>query len=132
MRKLVLTAAQFDTFVFPQVASSAAKSESEFETALRLLKKLKDPALTEAVPFTDEELKRAKETRQALFAFHRLREDSATFLLEEDEWLLLKARVSDHKTKVSIVALEDFSSALAAVAAAAPFTVSEPTNGESK
>lgn len=120
MRKLSLTADQFDAFVFPYVATSSAQNDGEFETALRLLRKLKDPALTMPAPLTDAEEK-ARQAGGKVFAFAKLRESEATFLLEEDEWKLLQNRVAAFKTKVNIVALEDFAALLEAIKTAPEF-----------
>lgn len=126
MKKLKLTSRQFDTFVFPQIASSTARSDGEFETALRLLRKLKDPALTQPALLTVEEAA-ARAQGQAAFAFHRLRSDEAVFLLEEDEWGMLQSRVSEHRTRVAIVAAEEFADLIETIAKAPAFIPDAPT-----
>lgn len=125
MRKLSLTADQFDTFVFPYVAQSNAQNDAEFETALRLLRKLKDPALTMVAPLSDPEEK-ARQAGAKVFAFNKLRESEASFVLEEDEWKLLQARLAAYKTKVNIVALEDFAALLDVIKAAPEFKPEAP------
>ena len=125
MRQLTVTADQFDTFLFPHVAQSSAKDESEFETALRLMRKIKDPAVTEEVPLTAVE-RQAKENGQRLFPFRRLLGDAHTFVLEEDEHKLLLKRLNERKTSVALLALEEFDELLKVVAAAPEFKVEAP------
>lgn len=114
MRKLRLTAQQFDHFVFPYVAQAAAKNDGEFETALRLIRKLKDGALTEEIPLSEEESK-IQANGKLVLPFRRLREGEATFVLEEDEWKMLRSRVAERKVNVSIVALEMYADLLATI-----------------
>ena len=70
MRKLILSADQFDTFVFQQVTTVPAENENEFETSLRLLRKLKDPAITKEAPLTDAE-HRAVEEGNRVFPYRK-------------------------------------------------------------
>lgn len=122
MRKLTLQKGHFDTFVFQQVTTLPAANESEFETALRLLKKLKDPALTKEVALTPEEQEAEKQGQRA-FPFRQLLEDEATFVLEEDEYQLLKKRVEKHKTLVATLVLEEFAELLAVIAGAETYNI---------
>ena len=111
MKQLTFTKSHFDLFVFPQVGTAQAKSDSEFEAALRLLRKLKDPALTVEKPLTQAE-EEAEKNGDRVFRFYRLLEDQATFLLQDDEFRLLKDRITGHKTTVSLVAVEEFNELL--------------------
>ena len=120
MRKLSLTADQFETFVFQQVTVGPVDNEHELETALRLLRKLKDPALTTEVPLTAAE-KAAQEEGQRVFQFRKLREDEAVFLLDTDEFELLKRRVQKHKTQVAMLVLEEFMQLLQVIETAEEF-----------
>ena len=124
MRKLTLTAEHFDTFVFQQVTAGPVDNEHELETALRLLRKLKDPALTTEVPLTVAE-KAVQEEGQRIFQFRKLREDEAVFLLDTDEFELLKRRVEKHKTQVAILVLEEFMELLQVIEKAPEVKVAE-------
>ena len=124
MRKLTLQAKYFDNFVFPQLAGTSAENDSEWETALRLLKAIKDPVLTVEVDLTPQE-KEARDRGQQVYAFRKLREGEATFLLQSDEYALLLKRINAHKTRVALVAAEDFAELLAAIENAPEVKVEE-------
>ncbi len=107
MRQLTFTAHLFRNFVFPYVGASSVKDVSEWDTQLRLIKKLKDPALTVQVELTDAE-REAEAQGQVVYRFYQLREEKGTFQLEEDERDLLKRRIEDNRTRVNAIAAEDF------------------------
>jgi hypothetical protein len=117
MRQLTFTADQFNTFVFSYVTSVPAENDLEFETGLRLLRKLKDPTLTEEVPPSPEELEAEVKSggRLRVFPFYRLQRDRATFVLEEDEYNLLKKRMRAGRTKVATLVAEEFALVLDAI-----------------
>ncbi|KKL14919.1 hypothetical protein LCGC14_2510820, partial [marine sediment metagenome] len=104
----------FNTFLYPQLASSSSKTDAEFETALRVMRVFKDPSMTEVVPLnaTEEEQRKGG---QKVYAFRRLLEDEATFLLETDEWEFVKARLKEHKVNVALAAIDDFNDLLEAL-----------------
>jgi len=114
MRKLTVTARQFQTFLFPQIASSSASNIDAWETGLRLMKVLKDPALTIEVPLTDDE-KASRDRGEAVYPYRKLIEDEADFILKEDEYGLLKKNITAYKAAVSLLAAEDFSGLLEAI-----------------
>lgn len=106
MRAVTFTKEQFDTFVFKLFATVPSKDDTEIEVAIRVLRKLKDPALTEALPMNAAE--RAAEAQgDRAYSLHRLCESRATFLLEEDERKLLEQRLRDQRKNVPTFALED-------------------------
>jgi len=120
MRQLTVSQSAYSTFLFPQFANATAESESEFEVALRTLKKLKDPALTLEKELSPQEAE-ARKSGTPVFAFRKLLEESATFLLETDEHALLLKRVKANKTLVVFVALEEFNALLEMVEKAPEF-----------
>lgn len=124
MRKLTLTAQQFKIFVFPHIAAAKPASNAEFDTSLRLMRKLKDPALTTAIPLTEAE-QAVKDRGDLVIPFHQLLEDEASFLLEEAEWQLLYDRMMANRTAVSMAIAEDFATLLASIKAAPEFKVEE-------
>lgn len=111
MRRLVINADLFDTFLFPNIAQSNAKTDSERETALRVLKKIKDPAITTEKPLTRREEQLQKEGER-VFSYRILRGEEATFLLEEDEWKFVKTRLKDNAGNIALLALEEFNNLL--------------------
>ena len=116
MRKITLTRDQFTVFAFPAVAQAPAETESELETAMRLIRKFKDTALTDEIPLTDKEIAEGKaDPRKKQYTFRTLREASATFILEEDERKLLLKRVEGNKLGVSTLVLEEYMDMIAVV-----------------
>lgn len=111
MRRVVITADLFDTFLFPQLAQSNAKTDSERETALRILKKIKDPAITTEKPLTRRE-EQLQEDGERVFHYRILIGDEIELLLEEDEWKFIKTRLKDNAGGVALLALEDFNELL--------------------
>lgn len=108
MRQLTFNGKQFKDFVFTQMGrATSSGGDSDWETALRVIKKLKDPALTEVIPLTDEEQK-AENEGTTVFYFRRLIEDHATWEFEEDEWKFLKTKLEANKKNVLLLAAEDF------------------------
>ncbi len=120
MRKFTITAEHFNTFLYPQLASSNSRTDPEFETALRVMRVFKDPSMTEAVPLNPGE-QQQRDSGQKVYAFRRLLEDDATFLLETDEWEFTKDRLKDHKANVALAAIEDFNELLEALKNAPEF-----------
>ena len=111
MRRITFTEPQFKNFVFPHVGRSNANSGSDWETALRLIKKLKDPTLTEEVDLTQDE-QESENDGATVFRFRTLLTREATFELEEDEWKLLRQILEGMRTKVLLIAAEDFEAIL--------------------
>lgn len=114
MRHFTVSAYQYQQFVYPPVASSAAKNLAEWDVCLRVMKKLKDPALTAEIPAPDGE--RAPGT----YAFRQLLGAEATFKLEEDEAKLVQERLQDYKTHLALAAAEDFDAVVRALTVVAP------------
>lgn len=114
MRKLKLSAQQFDAFVFPYVAQASAANDNEWETALRLIRKLKDEEKTVVAPYSDEEEMLRKMRGEVVFPFRRLRKSHDEFYLEEDEFALLILRLTAQKMNVRAVAAGAFAELLLA------------------
>jgi len=115
MRRLTITNHHFDTFLYPFLMQSVAREPAEWDVALRLLRKLKDPAETEERELTPEEAD-ARRRGIPVYPFRRLRQAEATLLLEEDEFTLLSGRLAERKSNVLLGAADDFAELLAAVA----------------
>lgn len=107
MKSVTLHATQYSTWVYPMFGASKSGSDAEFETALRVIRKLKDPSLTVAVPPTEAE-KLATRPGVEIFQYRQLREAQATFLFEEDEIALVLRRMLEQKSGVPAVTAEDY------------------------
>ena len=108
MRAVTISKDLFADPVFPVIARATAESADEVDVLIRLIRKFKDSALTEEVPFTDDERTAAKKNpRLRLLAFRTLREDQATFLLETDEHRLLVHRLTEVRQTLPAIVLED-------------------------
>ena len=114
MRQVTFTKKQFKDFVYPFVGQGNAKADGDWETALRLVKKFKDPILTEKVPLNKEEQK-AEDEGSTVFCFRTLLTEDATFELEEDEWGLLKQILEGRRKNIIFLAAEDFEELLAVI-----------------
>lgn len=108
MRQVVLTAREFNFYVFRNIALSSCENAHEWECQIRLMKALKDPNITEDVPVTEQERKEAAAGNVPSFKFKRLKQSKATFMLEEDEWGMLKARLEAAKVGLSAIATEEY------------------------
>ena len=110
MRQFSLTAREFNFYVFRGIATSNCENAHEWECQVRLMRALKDPKLTEDVPVTEEERKEALASNQPSFKFKRLSggRDAATFMLEEDEWAMLKDRMEKGKVGLAAIAAEEY------------------------
>ena len=111
MRKLTLTAFQFDNFVYPPLGQGNAKGDASWETALRVMKVLKDPELTRPRDLDADELKAQKEGKP-VYAFHKLLDSEAEFMFEEDEWRFVRDKVKENRDNVSLMAAQDYEETL--------------------
>lgn len=108
MRQLMLTAREFDGFVFPVVTQgNGAQNDGEWETAIRLVRALKEPSLAEDKPYNETE-KKAIADGALLIKSKVLIEDSAVFLLEEDAITLLERRLRENRKGVPFGVAEDY------------------------
>ncbi len=103
MRTITMTAQQFRDFVYPGMASGTATNDAEFETAMRVMKKLKDPGLTTELALTLNEVA-AQLDGVTVFPFRKLLESSVTFVLHEDEYVLLKGRITAMQPTINYAA----------------------------
>lgn len=107
MKKVTISKFDFDTFVFQQVAGSTAENDNEAETAIRLMRKIKDEALTEEEESTKEQEELRKKGRP-VFLMRKLREEQAVFILQDDEHKLLLKRLEKNLSSVALLVLEGF------------------------
>lgn len=112
MRQLMLTAEEFDAFVFPCVTQgSGVENDSEWETAIRLVRTLKDPGLTRDKAFS-------KGDQEAIAGGAHLRhskvllEAQATFAIEEDCITMLERRLRANRKGVPFGVAEEFEALL--------------------
>lgn len=124
MRIVTLSQAQYTKFAYPAVAQSAAERLEDWEPALRLMRKLRDPALTQDAEVTVDEQKILEAGRVLAYAPRKLKEDQASFEVEEDEWKLWRARVEGYRLRVPLVAAEDLEATLDALRQAKSLTAS--------
>ena len=107
MRKVTLSKEHFDTFLFPTLARSNAKTDAEREIAIRVMRKVKEPALTNDKPLNARDLERRAEGED-VFEFKELIEESAVFVFEEDECNFIKKRLKDAGTQIALLVLDDY------------------------
>lgn len=107
MRTITFTNTQFRSFVFPMVGKASSANDEELGTSLSLLRTLKDPALTQIVPYNEEQEKAIAEGH-AVMPEYRLLESTATFEFEEAEWSLLKKRLAAAKRTMPALAWEAY------------------------
>lgn len=112
MRQVTFTARQFRHFIYGPIGRSNAKTTNEFDVQLRLLRKLNDGALTKELPVTEEEAEAAEKQGTMAFPMRELLEDVATFMLDEDEWALLKHRLGKFVTNIPTIASTEFKEVL--------------------
>ena len=110
MRQVALTSREFKFYVYRGIATSSCENAHEWECQVRLMRALKDPKLTEDVPVTEEERKEAAAANQPSFTFKRLSggRETATFMLEEDEWAMLKDRMEKGRVGLAAIAAEEY------------------------
>jgi len=108
MRKVRVTADQYYVFLYPQFAASVAENADEFETQLRVIRKLKDQTLSQDEPVTEQDRQEADRKHTVPVPYRRLLEAEAVFLFEEDEWRLLCRRIENYKKMVAAGAAELF------------------------
>lgn len=131
MRKIRFTSLQFNNFVYPNVAHNNAKGDGEWETALRLVKILKDPAKTKEMPLSKGEIE-AQEMGRAAYPNHCLLDDEAEFLVQDDEWRMIRDKVKAGRDTVLITASEDFEATLQAIEDAEKIEVEEKAKPETE
>jgi hypothetical protein len=130
MRQVELEARQFQYFAFPIVAMGNADNIEQFECQIRLVRKFKDPQLTEDVPLREEEQEEAAKANAPTYPSRRLSvgRDAAVFVLQDDEWKLLLKRLEGHRLKINAIAAEDLATVIEAVKQASH--VKEPVQSD--
>ena len=124
MRKLTLTAHQFNSFVYPNVAHDNAKGDGDWETALRVIQHLKDPEKTKEAAMTADEVK-AKQEGRPVYPNYRLLDDEAEFLFQDDEWRMVRDKVKAGRDTCLITAAVDFEELLQVIENAEKVEVKE-------
>lgn len=104
MRKIILRKSQYDDLVYPACTAGAAENIGQLATAVRLLTKLRNSAVTEREVISEELLREYAKARQKPVPQYFLTEDQAEFELEEDEFDLLHTKVKEHIHRVNLVA----------------------------
>lgn len=99
MRQIGFSSRQFELFIWGSIARQPLK-DVDLETYVRLMRKVK--AISLEKPLSPEE------EMQGRIADRRLVEDEDCLLLEEDEWKLLKSRITSFQNMVAGVVVEDF------------------------
>jgi len=114
MRKLTLTAHQFNNFVYPNVATNTAKGDGNWECALRVMTILNNPEFTKEIPKTAAETKAEAEGR-ATYQLRHLLDESAEFLLQDDEHRMIRDKVKGARDDIALMAAADFEATLQAI-----------------
>ena len=108
MRAITVKRDQFNDFLFPAIARSAAKDEQELEVAVRVLKKVKDPDKTYEEDIPKPQLEMAQSSGQKIYPFRKLAPPDHKFIFEEDEHKLIVDRLREFLKTVSLIAAEEF------------------------
>ena len=108
MRKVMVTKLEFDEFLFDDITRASAQDDNELECALRLLRKLKDPKITEERPLSARELEVEAQSGRKLWPGRRLSVPEIILDLEEDEWALVCQRLKAAVPMHSILVLDEF------------------------
>lgn len=111
MRRIELSAMEYNFFVFPAVGGSSVKSLAEWETALRLMAAVKAPAYTEEVPLTEAELE-MQGKGQAVYASRKASGNTVEFDVEEDERKMLVERLKAAVSAIPMVAIDEYNQML--------------------
>jgi hypothetical protein len=109
MRDITITKLEFDEFLFPFVTNSQAENDKERTTATDVLKLLSDEEYTVEETLSDELVTRAEKLDKHLWPGRKLATDEHTFTFEEDEYRLVRKRLTDAVKGVNIIALAHFS-----------------------
>lgn len=118
MKAVTVTKQQFDEHLFPAFVSKGAEDERQMEVAVRVLRKFKDPRVTEDEEIDPRVIESAK--GKTVYPNRLLTVDRHTFALEEDEHRLVVERLKAFVTRINVLAAEDFLATLAAVKDAPP------------
>lgn len=95
-----VTKNEFDNYLYPYGTNVASKDVKEHLVSLRLVEKLQDPEVTEAIPPRQDEIDKAEESGEMVWGMHKLAADEHTFLFEEDEKRLLLQRLEKNVGRV--------------------------------
>ena len=117
MRTVTLTPLQYETFVFPAVATATAEDVQQMDAARGVIRKLKDSTISVEAPLSEEDMS-ARLNGQNVYAFRKLKSAEAEFSLQEEEWGFLLAVLMKNKTKVQLLALDDYEAMVDSIAAA--------------
>lgn len=118
MRQLTLTAAEYDGLVYPTIGQgNGAQTDGEWETAMRLMKVLKEPGITTEIPLTEEQVGDAANGKHHV-ASRRLVEDQAVFVLEEDCVTMLEKRMRAARPGVPFAIADQFEALLVKIKSA--------------
>lgn len=108
MRKVRFTAIEFETFLFPAVATATAEDVQQMDAAAGVIRKLKDPHKTDEIPLSETE-RAARERGQNVYAFRKLKcADYDSFSFVEEEWGFLVAVLTKNRVRVALLALDDY------------------------
>lgn len=116
MRLVSVSGNEFQFFVWPVIVGSQAENASEFEVAVRFLRKLKKVS-SEFVTDKDDD-----DPNQLIVRSRKLNEYPTQFILEEDEHRLFLKRIKEGVKGVSIGLAEEYSLLLEKVKDAEEYT----------
>lgn len=118
MRQLTLTAPEFDGLVYPTIAQgNGAQTDGEWETAMRLMKALKEPGLTVEIPLNEKQVEDGRNGTHHVPS-RRLAESQAVFVLEEDCISMLEKRMRAARPGVPLGIADQFEVLLVKIKAA--------------
>lgn len=112
MREVRITKEQFDEFLFPFVSGSSPESDNERECALRVMRKLKDPEITEEEALSPAQLEAAERRKRKIWPGRRLACPEATFHFQEDEHRLILKRLKEATKGIAMLVIEEYTAFL--------------------
>jgi hypothetical protein len=121
MRTFKIEAPQFDDLLYPIVITATSFDEVELETAVRVLRKLK-----QASHEVDGDNTQQHKPGTRTVASRALSTETHTFTLEEDEHKLLLQRLREGVRRVPFGLLEEFKDLLDALSSAAVVKPNRP------
>ena len=110
MRSITLTRAEFDDTFFPMVTSgrTPAKDENEHEIAIRLIKQLKDPAITFPEDPKPKAIEQIEESGNRWWPSYKQNDDEYKWDFEEDVYKIIRHRLKEQIPFVHPMMAEEF------------------------
>lgn len=106
MRRVTITAEEYNMFLFPHVGGSTIAKIEEQDTAVRLIAKLKDPGEEQELP--QEQLEAVQRGQQIFPAYIMERGAECELNLEEDEAKMAVQKLQETIFRVPLAGLTEY------------------------